>query len=406
MFIYFALTLLVLLGFVGLAVDVGRMELNTIQLQAVADDAALTAAAEFENGNSNWQSLGKSEATAAATVAGLSNVTPAVQLHADTGPYNLDYSAVQVTVTQAMPIYFMSLVTGSKTRTLKATAVADAQPCSYFTNPNLYPSTSVHLASTSLPGFSGTCPLYAAGSITNDYFSRATTGQVKVAGPASASPDISGAFYSSSYPIFSAPVLPDPLAYVTAPVFSACTPGDSSLVINTVRTLSPGTYCGGLTIQNTTVTFLPGLYIITGGFSLTQGTIRGTGVTLYFTKGGGSSFGNVVCGNTPFTQSAFAYLSAPTDNSAGGIPAVVLYTDPAWTGSGGIQFQGCNWTGDGVFYSKVAGIGIQYSTVGGTNYFGMDTYSFYDYQASVFIVPNYATLPGGNPFHIAATLVQ
>ena len=290
MLVYFALTLIVLLGFVGLAVDVGRMELNTIKLQAFADDAALTAAAEYQNGNANWRTLAAAEATSAAAAAGVSSVSAAFQMHATAGPYNVDYSAVQATVTQSLPMYFMRLVTGSKTRTLTATAVADVQPCSYFTS--LIPN-SFELASASAYS---TCPVYAAGSIAVDYFSHLNVDQAKVTG-------IQGTSYTTGSfrvpTIFSAPVLPDPLAYVTPPVFSACTPGDSNRVITTPTILTPGTYCGGLAITNTSVILTPGLYIITGGFSLTQnGTISGTGVTLYFTQGGGSGFGNIVFGNT------------------------------------------------------------------------------------------------------------
>lgn len=399
MIVYFALTLMVLLGFVGLAIDVGRMELGTIQLQAVADDAALTIATEYQNGNGNFQSIGSTEAASAATAAGLSNVSVSFSWGAGTGPYATDYSAIRATVTQQIPLYLIGLVTGSKTRTLSATAVADFQPCSYFTNANA--NSSIQLASA---GMYAPCAVYAAGAVNVDYFGNLNVLQGKVTGLQSAS-NMGGRYWNM--PIFSAPVLPDPLAYVVAPVFQSCTPGDSNLSISSPTTLYAGTYCGGLTIKNTTVTLQPGLYIITGGFSLaTGGTINGTGVTLYFTQGGGSSFGNVLFGTNNVNGDTYVNLSAPTDSSAGGIPAIVLYTDPAWTGSGELDFNTCVWNGSGIFYSKTATVFLWQSSMDQGTYFGMDVSSLYDYATDLHLIPNYASLPGGNPFHIPVTLVQ
>lgn len=398
MLVYFALTLIILLGFVGLAVDVGRMELNTIKLQAVADDAALTAAADYQNGNTNWRTLAGAETTSAATAAGLSSVSSAFQMRATNGPYNVDYSSVQATVTQSMPIYFMSLVTGSKTKSLTTFAVADVQPCSYFTSP--LPN-SLALASASVYS---SCPIYSVGSIGVDYFATLNVDQLKVTGAQAAS-SASGSFRVA--PIYSAPVLPDPLAYITPPVFSACTPGDSNRVLIVPTVLSPGTYCGGLTIGLTTVTLLPGLYIITGGLTVTTGaTVNGAGVTLYFTQGGGSSFGTVTFGTSNSFGYTYLNLSAPTDASAGGVPAIVLFADPAWTGVGKIVFNTCYWVGEGIFYAKATPVSLWQTSMDHGTYFGMDVYSLYHFAQDLHLIPNFAALPGGNPFHIAATLVQ
>lgn len=398
MLVYFAITLIVLLGFVGLAVDVGRMELNMTQLQAVADDAALTAAAEYQNGTSTWRTLASAEATSAAAATGVTGVTSTFQMRATTTPYNVDYSAVQATITKSLPIYFMSLVTGSRTKVLTASAVADVQPCSYFTSAIGY---SIYLASA--PVYTA-CPVYAVGSIGVDYFGYLNADQVKVTGNQASSLE-AGRFRVAS--IYKSPVLPDPLAYVTAPVFNACTPGDLGLVIIFPRILTPGTYCGGLTVIGTTVTLQPGLYIITGGLTVATGsTLNGTGVTLYFTQGGGSGFGNLLFGTSTTLGPTYVNLSAPTDAAAGGIPAISLFTDPAWTGIGRLTFNACNYSGDGIIYSKTASVYLWQTTMTNANYFGMDVSSYYQFQGNVHFVPNYATLPGGNPFHIAASLVQ
>jgi len=88
------------------------------------------------------------------------------------------------------------------------------------------------------------------------------------------------------------------------------------------NTISPGIYCGGLTIGNTngtTFTFSPGVYIMAGG-GLTlnsQAKVSGTGVTFYNTSStgwgcsGSSSY-------TPITISGQvnAMLSAPTTGAS------------------------------------------------------------------------------------------
>jgi Flp pilus assembly protein TadG len=267
MLVYFAVSLTVLLGFAGMAIDVGRIESYTIQLQAVADDAALTAAAEYQNGNSNWQTVSAAEAAAAGVASGLPSVSASFQIGAGTGAYAGYKSVAQATVTQQIPLYLIPFVSSTKTWTLTAQAAAKFPPCSFFTgaDPNGY---SVELAYIN-PLDNKYCPVQVVNvSITNSSWWNDLW--VQATGAASASSISSGAMVNN--PIYNQTVISDPLAYETAPVFSACTSGDTSLNITTTRTLNPGTYCGGLTIgNNANVTLNPGLYIITG--TLTVGLV-------------------------------------------------------------------------------------------------------------------------------------
>ena len=91
------------------------------------------------------------------------------------------------------------------------------------------------------------------------------------------------------------------------------------------NTLSPGVYCGGLTIGNTngvSFTMSPGTYIMAGGGLVfnSQAIVNGAGVTVYNTSSAGwgcsSSYSY-----TPITISgqASATLSAPTTGSLSGI---------------------------------------------------------------------------------------
>lgn len=90
----------------------------------------------------------------------------------------------------------------------------------------------------------------------------------------------------------------DPFASVAGPTAGACnytnySPGYGTWV------LSPGTYCGGITINNgATATFNAGTYIIDGG-GITFGggaTITGSGVMFYLT-GTNATYGSVTIGN-------------------------------------------------------------------------------------------------------------
>ncbi len=76
-------------------------------------------------------------------------------------------------------------------------------------------------------------------------------------------------------------LIPDPLASKIIPLPGACD-YTNKIITGGVATLNPGTYCGGLTIQNTAnVTMNPGLYIIQGGkLSITGSSLTGTGISI------------------------------------------------------------------------------------------------------------------------------
>ena len=61
------------------------MELGTIQLQAIADDTALTAATEYQNGNGSWETVAAAEATSVATAGGLSSVSRLIPIWREYG---------------------------------------------------------------------------------------------------------------------------------------------------------------------------------------------------------------------------------------------------------------------------------------------------------------------------------
>jgi hypothetical protein len=118
----------------------------------------------------------------------------------------------------------------------------------------------------------------------------------------------------------------DPFASLPAPSYSGCNYNNYSSGYGTF-TLSPGVYCGGLSINNgATVTFSPGTYIINGGSLTFAGgtTSTGNGVMFYLT-GTNANFGGVQIGNGITTT-----LTAPTSGTYQGI---LFYQDRNITSS-------------------------------------------------------------------------
>ncbi|MFZ1010564.1 MAG: Ig-like domain-containing protein [Candidatus Sulfotelmatobacter sp.] len=131
----------------------------------------------------------------------------------------------------------------------------------------------------------------------------------------------------------------DPLSYLPAPTTGTVvgkTPTDYDMNNKPPNnTLSPGVYCGGLTIGNTngaTFTMSPGTYIMAGG-GLTinsLGIVNGSGVTVYNTSASSSNMWGCAktYSYTPITISGQANvtLSAPT---SGALANVVFFGDRA-----------------------------------------------------------------------------
>jgi RHS repeat-associated protein len=162
------------------------------------------------------------------------------------------------------------------------------------------------------------------------------------------------------------------------------------------NTLSPGVYCGGMTIGNTngaTFTFSPGLYVMAGG-GLTlnsQAVVAGTGVTFYITSSSGwgcsgsSSY-------TPLTISGqvTANLTAPTSGAYDGILFFGNRTGCSTAGSCQDQINGGSTTVlNGALYFKSDEILITGSNASGYTMLVAD---------KIYINGNSAFATNGSPF--------
>jgi Flp pilus assembly protein TadG len=114
-------------------------------------------------------------------------------------------------------------------------------------------------------------------------------------------------------PTTDCPSLGDPLADRVQPVVGACDFQSYSAPKKAASILNPGVYCDGMLIDNgADVLLKPGVYIINGGTLLTKnnGTLKGTGVTLFFTG---------TDGHMNFDGSTIVSLSAPETGPTAGL---------------------------------------------------------------------------------------
>lgn len=101
--------------------------------------------------------------------------------------------------------------------------------------------------------------------------------------------------------------LDDPYDDLEIPEYEPCEAGGGGTHINADATLSPGVYCGGISISGTNdVEFEPGVYIIDGGdFDVTGGgSLYGEGVTFILTGSGNSYAGLDISGSKQIEFSA------------------------------------------------------------------------------------------------------
>jgi hypothetical protein len=99
---------------------------------------------------------------------------------------------------------------------------------------------------------------------------------------------VTGGYAGSNYspkPIAGTQPIADPLAALPEPAVGACHPRSGDKLQQETVTLTPGTYCGGLTIMSqSVVTLMPGIYVMKDGPLLIQsgGTVRGDEVMIAF----------------------------------------------------------------------------------------------------------------------------
>ncbi len=396
MLIYFAVSLIALLGFCGLALDVGRMEVRSLQLQTAADNAAISYALEAGRlGNvssSNFAAGANAELAAYAAANSIPTPTVALQSGASSGPYTGNNGVVQATVQQTMPTMMLGVLSsGSTSIQLSRTAVATMPPCAtFYTTLSVSANSNLNLK----------CPVAVGTSLTVDASSN-ITGSTLVAASAGAS-SIAGLVNPS--PLFNWPSETHPDSYATYTLSGVCQ--TLNISNNPAAVLSPGTYCGPNTISSSIVTLQPGYYIMIGGLAITNGsTINGGPVSMVIEKNS-SNVGQFLLTSSVWNVSAPA---TPYGTGLGGI--LVACTVPVGTpntwGPNDVQISNSTITSDGIISCGLVGATFSNSIVGDAGHFFSVVFASGSISNTTFTTSNdYSQLPGGSPHAYTVNVVQ
>lgn len=307
------------LGTTALAIDVGVWYLQRSELQSIADAVASSAALEFSYGNT----YGIQEALADAALTGVdvSGITEiSVNRPPLAGAYAGDNGAVEVELATPGTIFFAGFVFDDSFN-VAARAVA----------------TTTIFDDACMVGLDQTAPqaIRASGNLTvdmdcgiasnsNDADSVWVNGNVNLNVP---SLTTAGGIYEQPSGVIdgvntreNTRRIDNPYSDLTPPFYSDCDYNNTSITSNAV--LSPGTYCGGLSIGGSAdVQFDPGTYIIDAGDFTISGNadVYGSGVTIILTST------TDVYGGIKITGGSDIDLSAPT---SGDYQGIVFFQDP------------------------------------------------------------------------------
>jgi Flp pilus assembly protein TadG len=310
-----AMILTVLLACVSIASDFGLFQNDRRKMQNAADSAAMAGEQEINAGNAGAAvSAAKHDAALNGYTDGASQITVTVNNPPLNGPHSGDSNAVEVIVSRVQPTMLLKFVNIS-TITISARAVAiegNAPYCIMALNP-----TATNAISLFGAALLQTC------AIVDDSNASKAFGIFGVALWHASSIGIVGGYdfdllpFVSPRPVTGIAPVKDPLAHLQAPSIGSCDHTNYSLGPIGIGTLSPGVYCGGITITGVALLHLqPGTYVIRGGGLNVLGAsvMTGTGVTFYLTGDSTYPYGGVnIVGAT------INSLVAPTSGAMEGI---------------------------------------------------------------------------------------
>ncbi|MDP3896165.1 MAG: pilus assembly protein TadG-related protein [Mesorhizobium sp.] len=275
----------ILLGLAGGAIDLYVFQNHRHQLQSTADAAVLAAATEA--GLKGWTVDSAKQVVASVVSGNLSKKFAGVTFSYEV---KVDEKARRVTLDLSQDHYgyfVLGYFTGSPQIAVQATARASGQAtiCIIVQSPNQFGAFQLYGASKiNAPG----CSAYSNSVDTKGVLVKDTSRLVTQFA-------CSGGGYSGKtsaftpLPLTDCPKLSDPLAarasLVDAETNKSTCKYNSLKVDGANKTLAPGTYCGGLEIENgAKVTFQPGIHVIKDGrMRLAKGaSIVGDGVAFVF----------------------------------------------------------------------------------------------------------------------------
>jgi len=333
-----AVSMGVLGGFIGLALDAGNAIVQQRAAQTAADAAALGGVREADWAVNDGTTITKAAQTASANNGfkdGSNGVTVTVNNGPASGPHAANANYVEVIVQKSVPTTFMALL-NQKSITIKARAVAGPGAnagCVYTLG-----TTGNGIDNTGTSAINLThCTIYddsadSTKGITSSGGGSITATSINVVG------GYSGGGSFTPTPTTGVMPVGDPLAYLPAPTVPA-TCGAAQSFQSGSNSLSPGCYSGLSLSSSAALSLSPGVYVVNGNFSITgSASMSGSGITFYVT------------GTTKLAGSGTLNISAPTSGTYNGIIYFQSRTDSnsaSFTGGSGS-------TVGGIFYAPAA----------------------------------------------------
>ncbi|PWU05244.1 MAG: hypothetical protein C5B51_15150 [Terriglobia bacterium] len=426
--IMMTLVLVPMIGMLGLVTDFGYMRFIKMSAQTAAESAAQAAMIAFHSqvGGSNYTCGGAvvcadSPTDCAADIQTPSNAIDRGCMYAQqhgfktSGNQRVSYQTgvnsvpptasgtgsasywVTFRAVQRVPQLF-SAIMGNTTGLVAArstAALAGASDCIYALNPTAQGAVSVGGTASLV----SSCGIYvdsnnACAVQTNGNGAQLQAPEYDVVGntctqnPLSPSPNTGVA--PTSDPLSNLPVPASPTYH--------CDYWNYNMPNQQNVNLSPGTYCGGINVQNNNVTFSSGNYILVGGGLTTQSAnshISGTGVMFYNTFGQ-TDHGNQSLSYSPININATSTvnLTAPTTGTYAGI----LFFDNrnAPSGTSDTYGGGSSAVYQGTIYAKKASITLYGNSSVNSKYtiIVADTINLIGTSG---ISNDYSSLPNGSP---------
>ena len=331
----------VFIGMSALGTEVGMWLYTRQTVQSAADSAAISAAIAYYYGSDPTTAADAVAASYGFGNGGVpssgggssSGATVTVSRPPATGNYTTTAGAVEVDIQQPQSALFSAFF-GIVPFKIKGRAVAVANSggngCTLSLDPLLSGATTVKgAAQVTLNG----CDMY------DDSNSTTALNVNGSAGVSARSVDIVGGVSGTSNITVSQdvatdqPYSPDPYVNTPNPNFSGCDQHNFSA--KTTVTLSPGVYCGGMTLNaGAVVTLSRGTYYLDRGSLQVNGgaSLTGTDVTLVFTSSTGQNYATAT-----INGGATVNLTAPT---SGPYQGIALYGDRNMPTGTGFKFNG------------------------------------------------------------------
>jgi hypothetical protein len=337
--VWVSLMSVLILAFLAFAFDGGYFYQQKRRMQTAADSAALASALEKKRNvdatPTEVVDIGRQDAAKNGFTHGSGNITVTINQPPLSGAYVGTAGSVEAVIAQQHQTFFASLFNlltpggNFNQATIRARAVAG--PASSSCIHVLHPSAERAFEISSNSTLNAGCGVQVnsshdrALSITSGSHLNATDINIK------GNYEATSGSTASPPPDTNEPVVPDPLKWLQPPTYSSCDHTNFKLSSQT-QTLSPGAYCGGISLESGSyATLQPGQYILIGNSNggglrvLSGSTIEGNGVFIY--NGGLSNCSDLDKCRIFVESNAFARLSAM---STGYYAGILFYQERAF----------------------------------------------------------------------------